>query len=96
MILKIKGYAQVYSSVESHFIFIMEINGISIEYNLKIPTNPLVECDLLKLHEKEINKVREVIINIISKKKYSNKTILKLLEFKTWIENVNNVDIGLQ
>ena len=96
MILKIKGYMSDNNTIESHFLFVIEYDNNNIQYNLNIPTNPLIECDLLKLHLQDINKVRKVLIKLITKKEYSCKTTNKLLLFLNWINNINNVSVVLQ
>ena len=96
MILKIKGYTSDNNTIESHFLFVIEYDNNNIQYKLIIPTNPLIECDLLKLHLQDINKVRKVLIKLITKKEYSCKTTDKLLLFLNWINNINNVSVVLQ
>jgi len=57
MILKIKGYEFLEKIVKSSYIFEISYEKITMFYNLIIPTNPLVECEILSFHDKSIQKI---------------------------------------
>ena len=66
-------------------------------FQIMIPTNPLVEIDLLKLNNNNINFVKNNLEKIINKKIYSYKTNLELINLLNWLNTINlalvNIDV---
>jgi len=66
-------------------------------FQIMIPTNPLVEIDLLKLNNYNINFVKNNLEKIINKKIYSYKTNLELTNLLNWLNTINislvNIDV---
>lgn len=85
MIFKIKKYEFKKESVESLYNLLIS----NINYNLVLPSNPIVDIEILKLHDKNLTEVIEILDNIISKKKFSYKTSVELIKLKQQIINLN-------
>ena len=77
----IESYKIFKDSVESKFNVKIN-NNIFI---LTLPSNPLVDIDILKLHNQEERESIITIQKIIDNKLYSKKTIKQLISFKKWI-----------
>ena len=90
---KIIEYKILNDTVESFFKFQVFYRNNSTNdciYNLKIPSNPLVDIDILNLHEKDTTDVLERIKYLVNKKRYSYKTNLALELFITWLLVLTN------
>ena len=85
MIFKIKKYEFKKESVESLYDLLIS----NINYNLVLPANPIVDIEILKLHDKNLKEVIKILDNIILKKKYSYKTSIELIKLKQQIINLN-------
>ena len=84
----IDQYEFIENEILSSFIFHLEYNQVSSAYNLQIPSNPLIDIDILKLVKNSDNDISKVIKNlnkIINSNKYSNETISEIKNLKQWI-----------
>jgi len=52
---------------------------------LIIPSNPLIDVDILKLHKIDKKDSLIIVQNIIKNKLYSTETLEQLVLFKNWI-----------
>jgi len=85
---KIIKYNILNETVESSFVFQLYIKNESNQnciYNLKLPSNPLVDIDILHLHGTDIYTTIDRIKYIINKKRYSYKTNNALKLFLNWL-----------
>jgi hypothetical protein len=66
-------------------------------FQILIPTNPLIEIDLLKLNNFNITIVKNSLQKIINNKTYSYKTNLELTNLLNWLNTINvslvNIDV---
>jgi predicted esterase YcpF (UPF0227 family) len=86
--IKLLKYHQDEINITSHFVF--EYN---IDYELVIPTNPLLEVDLL-ISIKD-NKLLFFLKETIDENLYCNNTINKLKEFYKFLINNLNHNINI-
>lgn len=85
----IQSYEIIKNSVQSKFKISINNNF----YYLTIPSNPLVDIDILKLHKVDKKESLIIIQNIIKNKLYSKETLEQLILFKKWIyENCLNLN----
>ena len=86
-------YEILNDTVESKFN--MTVNNK--KYCLIIPSNPIADIDILKLHQLDIKNTIIQLKNIIDNKLYSNKTLEKLNDFNKWLYknffNYNEISI---
>lgn len=101
MSLQILEYSLVKESVESQFnltINILKENGIN--YILKYPSNPILDCQIVNLNEENLNTVILKILNLIEEDEYGITTRVELIKFKNWIIKIINLksscNIGIQ
>jgi hypothetical protein len=83
MIIKITGYEFLKDTIESSII--VSINDNLVFYNLKYPSNPLVDCVILSLNNKKIQVVLNKLTRIIRDEEYSDQTLNSLKNFKSWL-----------
>ena len=88
--LKINKYNIDNKTVESCFIF--EIKNLSnnnnLIYNLKLPSNPLVDIEILQLQELSFEDKIGKLKMFVKKKEFSYKTGESLSKFILWIEEI--------
>lgn len=87
MIIKITGYEFLKDTIESSIVLSINNNDNTILYNLKYPSNPLVDCEILSLNNKKIQVVLNKLTRIIRDEEYSDKTLNSLKNFKSWLIN---------
>ena len=89
--LEIIKYELIEQTVKSSFTFRL-INNNSIKiYILEIPSNPLVDIDILHLNNKHLVDIINKLNKIIKNGDYSYKTSLSLQKFLDWIiKNINS------
>jgi hypothetical protein len=87
MIIKITGYEFLKDTIESSIILSINNNDNTMLYNLKYPSNPLVDCEILSLNNKKIQVVLNKLTRIIRDEEYSDKTLNSLKKFKSWLIN---------
>lgn len=84
MIVKIKSYKNIKDLVLSKITLYLIIDNNEFEYQLEIPNNPLVDCDILSFHELALNNVLKKLFKIIKNEEYSNNTITELKKLFNW------------
>ena len=83
--LYIAQYEFMKEEIQSSFIFHLEFNHISSTYNLRIPSNPLLDIEILKLFKNDFLKIMMKLDKIINEKTYSKITLEEINKFKQWI-----------
>lgn len=96
MKLKILKYKLLNNTVESSFMFCIKNNNkTNNEFNLKVPSSPLIDIEILNLNDLSCEDVINKINDIIKKNYYSFKTNLALQNFlhfiTSHISNGNNI-----
>ncbi len=92
--LEIIKYELIEETVNSSFTFKLIKDNLFKIYILKIPSNPLVDIDILHLHNKHLFDVINKLNKIIKNKYYSYKTLHSLQKFTNWlINNINNNEL---
>tara|TARA_E500000178_G_scaffold353426_2_gene419328 strand:+ start:468 stop:824 length:357 start_codon:yes stop_codon:yes gene_type:complete len=98
--LKILNYTLNKDTLESTFSIIIDTKKQKFVYELKYPTNPIIDCYFVNLNNKSIKSVIDFInkeLMISLDKSYNYKLILeKLNEFKNWLSEINSNLINLQ
>tara|TARA_B100000674_G_C37275368_1_gene660807 strand:- start:269 stop:547 length:279 start_codon:yes stop_codon:yes gene_type:complete len=77
----INSYEILNETVESKF----NVTVNNKNYCLIIPSNPIADIDILKLHQLDIKNTIIQLKNIINNKLYSDKTLEKLNDFNKWL-----------
>tara|TARA_B100001248_G_C27396564_1_gene465997 strand:+ start:2890 stop:3246 length:357 start_codon:yes stop_codon:yes gene_type:complete len=98
--LKILNYTLNKDTLESTFSIIIDAKKQKFVYELKYPTNPIIDCYFINLNNKSIKSVIDFIkkeLQIPLEKSYNYKLILeKLNEFKNWLNEINSNLTSLQ
>lgn len=84
MIVKIKSYKNIKDLVISKITLSLINDNNEFDYQLEIPNNPLVDCDILSFHELDLNNVLKKLFKIIKNEEYSNNTISELKKLFNW------------
>ena len=95
MSLIISSYQLLKESVESEFKLtfnIIQNNGIY--YTLKYPSNPILDCEIINLHEQSLQQVVIKLLKIIEEDEFGISTRIELIQFKNWIIKI--VNLGIQ
>ena len=89
MELRIIEYSIDKNTVQSNFIFNFKnkINNISEKYILETPLNPLLDIEILKLGDLDINNKIKKLKDLINNKEYSYKATIALSNFIIWINS---------
>lgn len=85
MIIKITGYEFLKDTIESSIILSINNNDNIMLYNLIYPSNPIVDCEILSLNNKNIQFVLNKLTRIIQDEEYSDKTLISLKKLKSWL-----------
>ena len=88
--LKINKYNIDNKTVESCFIFEIKNlnNNNNLIYNLKLPSNPLVDIEILELQELSFEDKITKLKMLVKKKEFSYKTSESINKFILWIEEI--------
>lgn len=89
MSLIISNYNLLKDSVESEFtISFNMIENQNIKYILKYPSNPILDCQIINLHEKPIELAIQKIILLIEEDEFGLQSRIELIQFKNWISKI--------
>lgn len=92
MSLVILSYNLLKDSVESEFkISFNIIQNSGIEYILRYPSNPILDCQFVNFDQQPINIVVFKILKLIEEDEYGINTRIELIKFKNWIIKVINL-----
>ena len=91
--LFLKQYSIKIPEVYSELIWINDKNNLV--FKLSYPSNPVLDVELMTLHEKSINQAIPILSNYIRKNGYPNNVMNKLKNFLEWILNLNNISTNL-
>lgn len=95
MSLIISSYQLLKESVESEFKLTFNIiQNSGICYTLKYPSNPILDCEIINLHEQPLQQVVIKLLKIIEEDEFGISTRIELIQFKNWIIKV--VNLGIQ
>ena len=95
MSLIISSYQLLKESVESEFKLTFNIiQNSGICYNLKYPSNPILDCEIINLHDQPLQQVVIKLLKIIEEDEFGISTRIELIQFKNWIIKV--VNLGIQ
>ena len=95
MSLTILEYNMLKETVESDFkISLSFVNNTSLYFNLKYPTNPILDCQIVNLDNQELNKVVFKFNSLIDEDEFGIVTRIELIKFKNWIIKIVNLKTG--
>ena len=86
--LNIINYTIDESTIESCFIFSLELDKNLFNYKLNLPSNPFLDIEILRLTELEFNDKILKLKKIVKNKEYSFKSLNSLTNFIIWINNI--------
>ena len=91
LVCKITKYELLKDTVESSVsIEIWNTNTKIASYNLKYPSNPFMDIDILKFNEAHLNDVLKKTKKILKNKKYSHKSLLILNDMYNLFNDFTN------
>ena len=97
MSLIISSYKLIKESVESEFKITFDIfKNNDIHYLLKYPSNPILDCIIVHLHEQSLQQTISKIHKLIEEDEFGINTRIQLVQFKSWISKVINITLGSQ
>lgn len=97
MFLIISGYKLVKESVESEFKITLDIfKNNDIHFLLKYPSNPILDCQIINLHEQPLQQIILKIHKLIEEDEFGISTRIQLVQFKNWISKIVSITIGNQ
>lgn len=89
MSLVILNYQLLKESVESEFTISFDLfKNSNINYVLKYPSNPILDCVIINLHEESLQKVFLNITKLIEEDEYGLTTRIKFIQFHNWLSKV--------
>ncbi len=95
MSLVISNYQLIRESMESEFkLNFSLIQNSQICYTLRYPSNPVLDCQIVNLHEKQINHVVAKLFNLIEEDEFGMSTRIQLIQFKNWIIKIVNLGVN--
>lgn len=86
--LNIINYTIDESTIESCFIFSLRLDKNLFNYKLNLPSNPVLDIEILRLTELEFNEKILKLKKIIKNKEYSFKSLKSLTKFVMWLNNI--------
>jgi hypothetical protein len=97
MSLIISGYNLVKESVESEFKITIDIfKNNDIHFLLKYPSNPILDCIIINLHELPLQQIILKIHKLIEEEEFGISTRIQLVQFKSWISKIVSITMGSQ
>ena len=91
MSLNISSYQLIKESVESKFDLSINIFENNLKYELKYPSNPILDCQIINFHQIPIKDVVEKLLNLINEDEFGISTRIELIQFKNWIFKIVNL-----
>lgn len=91
MSLNISSYQLIKESVESKFDLSINIFENNLKYELKYPSNPILDCQIINFHQIPIKDVVEKLLNLIKEDEFGISTRIELIQFKNWIFKIVNL-----
>lgn len=92
MSLIITKYNLLKQTVESEFNCTLDIfKNTGINFVLKYPSNPILDCQIIDLHEEPITNVIANLNRIINEDEYGINSRVQLIQFRSWILKVVNI-----
>ena len=89
MSLIISNYQLVKDSVESEFKITFNIfKNNDIHFVLKYPSNPILDCQIINLHEQPIQLVIIRIHKLIEDDEFGISSRIQLIQFKNWTSKI--------
>jgi len=89
MSLIISNYQLVKDSVESEFKITFNIfKNNDIHFVLKYPSNPILDCQIINLHEQPIQHVIIRIHKLIEDDEFGISSRIQLIQFKNWTSKI--------
>ena len=91
MSLNISSYQLIKESVESKFDLSINIFENNLKYELKYPSNPILDCQIINFHQNPIKDVVVKLLNLIKEDEFGISTRIELIQFKNWIFKIVNL-----
>ena len=95
MFLTITSYNLLKDSVESEFIMSLSvIKNDTVFYKLKYPSNPILDCQIINLHDQPLKIVIEKIHSLIEEDEFGLQSRIELIQLKNWLSKVINLFVN--
>tara|TARA_B100000900_G_C20392961_1_gene639399 strand:+ start:339 stop:650 length:312 start_codon:yes stop_codon:yes gene_type:complete len=92
MSLIISSYQLLKESVESEFKITFDIfKNNDIQFVLKYPSNPILDCQIINLHEQPIQQAIIKIHKLIEEDEFGISSRVQLIQLKNWISKIINL-----
>ena len=96
MSLTILKYDLLKETVESEFkITLNLIKESNLVFNLRYPSNPILDCKIINLNNEQINLVVNKINLLIDEDEFGIVTRIELIKLKNWIIKIVNLKSGV-
>ena len=92
MSLIISEYNLLKQTVESEFKITLDIlKNTCISFTLKYPSNPILDCQIVNLHEEPLKTVIQNLNKLIEEDEYGIISRVQLIQLRGWILKAINV-----
>lgn len=92
MSLIISEYNLLKQTVESEFKITLDIfKNTDITFNLKYPSNPILDCQIINLHEESLQIVIQNLNKIIEEDEYGIISRVQLIQLRSWLIKAINI-----
>lgn len=92
MSLIISEYNLLKQTVESDFKITLDIfKNTDIGFNLKYPSNPILDCQIVNLHEEPLQVVIQNLNKLIQEDEYGIVSRVQLMQLRAWILKALNL-----
>jgi len=89
MSLIISNYRLLRETIESEYKITFDVfKNCDIHFILRYPSNPILDCQVVNLHEESIRVVLTKIQNLIEEDEFGIVCRIQLIQFRDWISKI--------
>ena len=89
MSLIISNYRLLRETIESEYKITLDLfKNCDIHFILRYPSNPILDCQVVNLHEESIRVVLTKIQNLIEEDEFGIVCRIQLIQFRDWVSKI--------
>ena len=92
MSILIKSYSFVKETFESNYLITIDsLQDTNINFNLKLPTNPILDNMIINMNEEPLLVVVNKLQNLILQDEFGYTSRIELLKYLTWLGKIQSL-----
>ena len=92
MSILIKSYSFIKETFESNYLITIDsLQDTNINFNLKLPTNPILDNMIINMNEEPLLVVVNKLQNLILQDEFGYTSRIELLKYLTWLGKIQSL-----